>query len=688
MWDGAVLNRELLVPEDHFEVGKYWGPGAVILLLLVLLTEVGLSTRQESLSWDEGDHIYSGYMNWKHREYSLNPEHPPLVKLVATLPLLPLDLKVAPRQDRYFKAEAYYGGRELLFRNDPKYGGRYNADTLLFRIHMTVLVFAVVLALLLFLAGREMFGATAGLIAMTLFVFDPTVLTNAPFVTTDMGAACGFFAAVYTFYRFVKAMSWQRAVVCGFVVGLALATKHSVVLLLPILVLLAAGDVAGRWKAARRWPGHDALRILLGLGAIAAIALFVLWGVYSFHYAMHPVGVNMPTLASEMGPLSPLMKRLISISAHYHLLPESYLFGLADVQAVGLEMPTYIFGRLYAHGQWFYFPVLLTLKWSLGVLGLLALAIYAFATGKVRRPREAFFLALPALFYLVVAMAGPLNIGVRHVLPVFPFAFALAGAGAASLVCRRRAWAFVVGALLLCHAVDSVRMFPNYMPYANVLWGGPTKTHLYFSDSATDWGQELKWTKLWVDAHNVKECWFAYFAAPFLLPSDYGIPCKPLPTLDTMYEENIFLPPVVHGPVLISFADLNGFELGTKVRNPYQNLFERKPDDVIANGIAVFNGDFPLPEAAALAYEQQARKDLKKDPRSALSAAQQAVALAPNGFDANMALGEAFMATGNQTAAREAYQTALRRVPEMEPTSQEYWRPILEKKLADLGQRQ
>lgn len=211
---------------------------------------------------------------------------------------------------------------------------------------------------------------------------------------------------------------------------------------------------------------------------------------------------------------------------------------------------------------------------------------------------------------------------------------------------------------------------------------------MYFSDSATDWGQELKWTKQWVDAHNVKECWFAYFAAPFLLPSDYGIPCKPLPTLDTMYEENIFLPPVVHGPVLISFADLNGFEFGTKVRNPYQNLFERKPDDVIANGIAVFNGDFLLPEAAALAYEQQARKDLKKDPRSALSTAQQAVALAPNGFDANMALGEAFMATGNQTAAREAYQTALRRVPEMEPTSQEYWRPILDKKLADLGQRQ
>ena len=93
---------------------KHWIVGAMWLLLLVLVAEVGLSTRRESASWDEGDHIYSGYMNWKHGEYSLNPEHPPLVKLVATLPLLPLHLKIAPREGRYFKSEAYFGGRDLL----------------------------------------------------------------------------------------------------------------------------------------------------------------------------------------------------------------------------------------------------------------------------------------------------------------------------------------------------------------------------------------------------------------------------------------------------------------------------------------------------------------------------------------------------------------------------------------------
>ncbi len=458
---------------------KIW-ISAVVFLLMVMVAEVALSTRQESFSWDEGDHIYSGYMNWKHREYSLNPEHPPLVKLVATLPLLALDLKIAPRQGRYFKSEAYYGGRELLFRNDPKYGGRYSADMLLFRIHMAVLVFALLLALLLFLAGREMFGVPAGLIAMTLFVFDPTVLTNAPFVTTDTGAACGFFASVYTFYRFVKVPGWRSALVCGVAVGLTLAAKHSAVALAPMFLLLAAGELAGRWRATGKWPGSTAVPLLTGMLGITSVALLVLWGVYSFRYAMHPSGVEMPPLAHQMASLRPGIRGMIAFCTQHHLLPESYLYGLVDVQQVGNGMPAYIFGKLYAHGQWFYFPALLSLKWSVGVLGLLALALYAFASGKICRPREVYFLAVPPLFYLATAMASPLNIGVRHVLPVFPFAFLLAGAGAAWLVQQRRAWGYAVGVLLLWHIVDSVRMFPNYMPYANVLWGAPrTRTYTF-----------------------------------------------------------------------------------------------------------------------------------------------------------------------------------------------------------------
>lgn len=663
---------------------RNFGVAGALILLLIMVAEVVCSTRQESPSWDEGDHIYSGYMNWQHDEYSLNPEHPPLVKLVATLPLLPLHLKIAPRQGRFFKDEAYYGGRELLFRNGPEYGGQYTADTLLFRIHMFALSFGLMLGLLLFLAGREMFGTVAGLIALTLFVFDPTVITNAPFVTTDMGAACGFFAGVYTFYRFVKMMLWRRALLCGVVVGLAMGAKHSAVMLLPMLILLAAGETLTRWKMEKAWPARFFKRMALGLGIVGAVSYCVLWGLYSFRYSMHPNGVEMPPLTRQVSSLPNLSQSAILFLSRYHLLPESYIYGLVDVQRVGRHLPTYIFGKVYAHGQWFYFPALLSLKWSIGVLGLLALTVYALSTNRLPRSREVAYMVLPAGLYMAIAMAGPLNIGIRHLLPVFPFVFALIGGGAWALIQRRTAWIYPIALLLGWHVFDSIRMFPNYMPYANALWGGSQKTHLYFSDSAVEWGQELKWTKQWLDARKVKECWFAYFPAPFLLPSDYGIACKLLPTDDTLGEEQITVPPVIHGPILISFPDLNGFEFGTKVRNPYQSLFEREPDEMIADGIAVYEGDVSLPLASALRYELEARLKLKENPEAALEAAREAITIAPKGFDANLALGNVLAATGKPEEARSAYRVALSRVADMEPSAQEHWRSVVNDKLQSL----
>ncbi len=647
-------------------------------LLLVMVFEVALSTRQESPSWDEGDHIYSGYMNWLHDEYSMNPEHPPLVKLVATLPLLALDLKVPPRQGRYFKDEAYLGGRELLYRNGP----RYSADTLLFRMHMAVLVFALLLATLLFVAGCEMFGPLAGLLAMALYVFDPSVLANAPFVATDTGASCAFFASVYFFYRFAKRLNWQRAVACGVVTGLALATKHSVVLLLPMLLLLAGVELAGMLRARRQ----QIAPMLGGMAGIAALAMLVLWAVYSFRFAMVPHNVTMPPLAERVFEVGPVLRGIVLFCNAHHLLPQSYLYGLIDVQSVGLITPSYFLGKIYAHGLWQYFPAILSLKWTVGTLGLLLLAIGAYASGRVQRAREVWFLALPPLLYLAVAMSGPLNIGVRHVLPMFPFVFALIGGGIAWLLHQRRVWIAPVVLLLGWHVVSSLRTFPNYLPYANELWGGPANTHLYFTDSATDWAQQLKWTKSWLDAHGVKQCSFAYFVAPFLQPADYGIPCQTMPTFDTQAQMDIAVPPVIHGPLLVSYGTLTGFEYGTKLMNPYQTLFERKPDAVIANAIAVFYGDFHLPAAMAVQYMQQAARTLKSNPQVSVVAAKQAVALVPHGVAENRALGDAEAAAGDKAAAASAYAEVMRTLPQMEPQQRAIWQQEIAAKQAALGQ--
>jgi hypothetical protein len=122
----------------------------VILLLLVLEGQLLYSVRQESLTWDEGDHIFAGYMSLKHHDFGLNPEHPPLVKMIAAMPLQGMNLREPQLQNRYFKTEAYLGGGDLIFQND--------FETIIFRARTAASSFALMTALLAFLTAREMFG--------------------------------------------------------------------------------------------------------------------------------------------------------------------------------------------------------------------------------------------------------------------------------------------------------------------------------------------------------------------------------------------------------------------------------------------------------------------------------------------------------------------------------------------------
>ena len=135
---------------------------------------------------EDDDHIFAGYMSWKHAEFGLNPEHPPLVKLLATLPLLPLHLREPVLQNRFFKAEAYLSGRDFLFGNEPE----YSADTLVFRARMAAATLTILLALLVYFATREMFGGGPALLALLLLVFEPNIVAHGAYVTTDIGVSC------------------------------------------------------------------------------------------------------------------------------------------------------------------------------------------------------------------------------------------------------------------------------------------------------------------------------------------------------------------------------------------------------------------------------------------------------------------------------------------------------------------
>ena len=115
------------------------------------------------------------------------------------------------------------------------------------------------------------------------------------------------------------------------------------------------------------------------------------------------------------------------------------------------------------------------------------------------------------------------------------------------------------------------------------------------SDSNADWGQQLKSTKRYLDRRGVKDCWFIYFAEGVVDAGYYGIPCKPLPTADSLWvKEPANAPPSIDGTVLISAGDLSGFEYGAGALNPYEQFKTLRPTAVIDYGVFVYDGHFEI----------------------------------------------------------------------------------------------
>ncbi|HWR13709.1 MAG TPA: glycosyltransferase family 39 protein [Terriglobales bacterium] len=658
----------------------------VIGLLAILLVQVVSFVRASSCSWDEQDHLYAGYMSWKTGDFGLNPEHPPMVKMVAAFPILNMQLQRPALQNREFKHEAFLGGKDFLFKND--------ADAMLLRARMAVATFTLLLALFVFLAGREMFGTVAGFVALGLLVFNPNQVAHGAFVTTDTALTCFLFASVYTFYRYVKRPSIWRLVLVGLVAGVALSAKHTGVLVFPILLVLAICDYFLSRKGSASETEERRLGVLYYVGAlaiVAVVALAILWAFYGFRYAARPAGLQLnPPSAQYIAQLSrPNEAKVLTTMARFHLLPESYLYGLADVRMTGDFYRSFVLGKTYPHGVWFYFPAAIVIKSTLAFLILVAIAIWAIASRKLTRWREILFLTVPVVLYLAVAMSSPMNIGVRHILPIYAFLGVLIGGAAVTLVKLHRRWAYVFAALILFQVVTSLRAFPDsYISYVNEAWGGQKNAWWLLSDSNSDWAHQLKATKRYLDARGIKQCWFVYFAEGVIDTSYYGIPCKPLPTPDAMWVNEKFYdtPAMIDGTILISAANLSGFEFGPGELNPYEQFKTIKPTSVIQNGVFVFDGHFEIPAAASIGHRQKAWDLLAQgDPEQALVEAQSAVELSPNAVESDAVLGDVLIALNRNEEARSAYERALHSARTVHPEFQVGWVEGLRKKILDLG---
>lgn len=499
-------------------IQRRWPLLAATGIVLVSLFFVFDHTREDSLSADEPVHILSGFLLVSASNAIVNIEHPPLAKILAGAALLVLPLPTPP--DRVPLGESFTDyGHAFLFEN------RVSPDAIAAAARAPFLLLLAALLLLVFFAARARYGGMAALFALALLAFDPNLLAHAGVVHTDLGAALFFPASVLAWERARKDPSGTRIAAAAVVLGLALATKFSTIYLAPILLLqtlLAVRQGTG--------AGRDALRMLGRLLLVALGALLVVFLVYWSVTRRMDTGEQKQVI-HEMVALrgAPRLSQTIESLSSWSPPLAHYAGGLASVlrqNTIGGGV-NFLFGEVSTAGFPFYFYVAFAAK---STLAFLVVTLLLLATSfRAGAREEARLFLLPVAVLLLASLNASYNIGIRHILPVYPF-LALAGAGLFSRVWARRgdgrrARAGALWLLLLpvLSFAELARIHPHELSYFNPLAGGPEGGRKILSDSNIDWGLDLKRLAREIGRRRIAEPTVVYFGGDDVL-ARVGVP--------------------------------------------------------------------------------------------------------------------------------------------------------------------
>ncbi len=523
--------------------GSAHSPFLVPIIFTVFVFVFGLisvtSFQQKSPTVDEPVHVLSGYSYLKWGDFRANPEHPPLAKMWAALPLMFLDIKdprsTSSEWDRIPSASpralhtVNVAGRMLFVDND--------AENLFFYAKIMMIGMAIMLGFFVFHWSRELFGGGAAVVSLFIYVLDPNFLAHSQLVHTDLSFTAFFFIATYFFCRALNRLSIANVILTAGFFGLASITKYAYMAIILVWVVLGAiiiltspsqelaigkpTTVTGRWRR---------LALLGGVFASTFVtAYFFIWAVYGFSFDAIPGGKLHLPIAEEL-PRSPTARTLVSYLIHHHLFPEAWLYGQLHVFN-NLARDTYLFGKMFlGEGNWLYFPVALAVKTPLPTLLMLLATPVIWALARVQRKRE-WILLIPVAVYFTLAVWSGINIGLRHLLPIYPFLFVILGGTALTLWeggsrIHRRGLVF----LAVWYFLSAVFTYPSYLTFFNEGAGGSKNGHKILLDSNLDWGQDLKGLKAWMVGRGIENIEFLYFGFfNAAAPRYYGINAMFLP---------------------------------------------------------------------------------------------------------------------------------------------------------------
>ena len=496
-------------------------------VVFVALT-VGSYT-QKSATVDEPQHLTAGYTALRLHDHRVDPEHPPFLRLWAAMPLLAMsDVKLETNSVAWQTGDDWAYSHHFLYQlND--------ADRLLYRARFMTVVLGVILGVLVFWWARELFGFWTASTVLALYCVEPNILAHSSLVTTDLGVVCFIFGAVYFLWRMARELTLpqhRRDSLCSLRSRKCPNSPRCCWAPSSWSCWSCASVRGGAWRC-QLGGEHElhslrsktlavlALVLLLALDSYAAV-----WAAYSFRYGPMPPSNDLAQLRNNPQFLN--HARSVATVANWldehRLLPDTYAQGLILSQVKVQRRSAYLAGEFSRTGWWYYFPVAFLVKTPLTILFLLFCGLALLVKQRARWKGTTAFLVLPPAIFLGVALTAHLNIGLRHILPIYPFAFLIAGVTLDEIRAKWRGILLLVPVALA--AIELATVYPHCLAFFNRLVGGPANGHLVLLDSNLDWGQDLKPLKQWIDEHHVEQINLSYFGTAD--PAYYGIHCTHL----------------------------------------------------------------------------------------------------------------------------------------------------------------
>lgn len=478
------------------------------------------AARKLSITYDEYWHLPVGVLNATQGRFDFERHNPPLARMWCALPVIALGTNTG-FADAPLPMDQY--GRRFREANPG------NVEALYFRGRIMQAILSVLIGTTLFAWTRGMFGDAAAALTVVLWSCCPNILAGASVVTTDLAAVGGFVFVLYATWRFANASSWRRATVTGTALGLSLLLKFTCVILVPLAPVcwwcFRRGLALANTKSAVATPEPDApapvsRRILLARWGVAmGVALVVV----NFGFLFQETGTAFGELAFESRALRRLQSDLDVFGGFPVPLPRDFLLGIDQQRALMQSAhAVYLDGAWSDHGfpHYYVLGLLYKLPHPLQALALLAAWLVVRPHSIERRGWTLFAVLLPAIVLTTIASLSQMQLGVRYILPAFPFLMILAGQTARWTAPENR-WTRRTVLLLAALSVTSLRFHPHHVAYFNELAGGPIRGREHLVDSNIDWGQDLLRLRDYVEAQRLRTVGLAYFGT--VTPASVGL---------------------------------------------------------------------------------------------------------------------------------------------------------------------